>query len=360
MRQLADAAPQVTRARSYEPFGEVLQGTGDAGSWYGFTGEWADATGLEYLRARYYDPWRGRFLTKDPKQGSLLLPVTYNQWIYANANPVLLTDPSGYCLDIEGDAICDYPENMRGEPISEPIIWVSSFLPPWLDICVDCENCYDEIPPSVFFQTLRYLEGIDVRPDTVFSYSFLLHNIGEEWQERDGRLRDDVLIALIMMEFSNIEKGHPAYKESKEALSNQYHSPFKGPVSIYPKGCQGDCSSMVEQIIWISDIQLLRDKPADALRGNTWMQNLPEAREIQAEGYERPPNRSWTWGNYEQGSPIDLYLKHERAVDWWNVATDGLPYEAIYPRYHFWVLTVSQDRACTNRPGGSCKGWRPK
>jgi RHS repeat-associated protein len=52
-----------------------------------FTGEQTDAsTGLEYLRARYYDADTGRFLSPDP------LGDGYD---YAYDNPVMFTDPSG-------------------------------------------------------------------------------------------------------------------------------------------------------------------------------------------------------------------------------------------------------------------------
>jgi hypothetical protein len=36
-----------------------------------------------------------RFLTKDKWEGDMNLPITYNRWMYANANPVLFTDPTG-------------------------------------------------------------------------------------------------------------------------------------------------------------------------------------------------------------------------------------------------------------------------
>jgi RHS repeat-associated protein len=52
-------------------------------------------TGLYYLRARYYDPELGRFLTRDPLPGSTLDPQSQNRYAYAGNNPVNRTDPTG-------------------------------------------------------------------------------------------------------------------------------------------------------------------------------------------------------------------------------------------------------------------------
>jgi RHS repeat-associated protein len=53
------------------------------------------ATGLYYLRARYYDPVAGRFLSKDPVAGLLNDPQTLNPYVYTVNNPVNYVDPSG-------------------------------------------------------------------------------------------------------------------------------------------------------------------------------------------------------------------------------------------------------------------------
>jgi RHS repeat-associated protein len=87
-----DAGGVVQSAASYEPFGALL--TGGASS-YGFAGEWQDPTGLVYLRARFYSPELGIFLSRDPFPGFLTQPASLSPYLYAYNNPVLLTDPSG-------------------------------------------------------------------------------------------------------------------------------------------------------------------------------------------------------------------------------------------------------------------------
>jgi len=49
-----------------------------------YTGGYND---LVYLRARYYAPAIGRFITKDTWEGKPVVPIPYNKWIYTNSNP---------------------------------------------------------------------------------------------------------------------------------------------------------------------------------------------------------------------------------------------------------------------------------
>src|SRR5690606_6632736 len=52
-------------------------------------------TGNVYLRARYYNPIDGRFLTKDTWEGDVNRPISMNRWNYVEGNPINLTDPTG-------------------------------------------------------------------------------------------------------------------------------------------------------------------------------------------------------------------------------------------------------------------------
>ncbi len=77
----------MTGTYEYDVFGGVRAQTGTTTEW-SYTGEQNDPTGLEYLRARYYDANTGRFLSQDP------LPLL-QRYAYANDNPANLVDPSG-------------------------------------------------------------------------------------------------------------------------------------------------------------------------------------------------------------------------------------------------------------------------
>ena len=107
IRQLTDASAEVTLLQSYDPFGNLLKQSGPGFSGFGYTGEQEVANyGLVFLRARYYDPSVGRFVSKDQWSGSMLRPQTQNGWAYVSNNPINQTDPSGLCEDQAGDWEC--------------------------------------------------------------------------------------------------------------------------------------------------------------------------------------------------------------------------------------------------------------
>ena len=95
VRQIVDASGTVQFAQSYEPYGDVLASIGSGGGNYGYAGEWTDSSGMQYLRARYYDTGIGRFLTRDTWAGDYYDPLSLNRWGYVQGNPVNYVDPSG-------------------------------------------------------------------------------------------------------------------------------------------------------------------------------------------------------------------------------------------------------------------------
>jgi RHS repeat-associated protein len=65
---LTDASGVVVDKRSFDSFGRILSETNPSVSFrYGYTGRERDLeSGLDYYRARYYDPAVGRFISVDP------------------------------------------------------------------------------------------------------------------------------------------------------------------------------------------------------------------------------------------------------------------------------------------------------
>ena len=95
-RFLTDASGQVTERYIYDASGRLLDSTGSSPNVYEFAGQQRDGTGLDYLRARYYDSNLGRFISKDVSAGNWNNPISQNPYVYANDNPIIFTDPSGY------------------------------------------------------------------------------------------------------------------------------------------------------------------------------------------------------------------------------------------------------------------------
>ena len=87
----------VTDTYCYDAFGNLLKSKGSTKNCYRYCGEQFDeTTGLYYLRARYMDTSTGRFISQDTYQGTINDPVSLHKYLYANANPVMYSDPSGY------------------------------------------------------------------------------------------------------------------------------------------------------------------------------------------------------------------------------------------------------------------------
>ncbi|WP_216825072.1 polymorphic toxin-type HINT domain-containing protein [Agarilytica rhodophyticola] len=95
-RHLSDSLGSLTDSYDYEAFGETLSQTGSTVNNYLFTGEQLDASLSQYyLRARYYDQGNGRFTQMDTWMGNNHDPVTLHKYLYANADPGNMIDPTG-------------------------------------------------------------------------------------------------------------------------------------------------------------------------------------------------------------------------------------------------------------------------
>jgi RHS repeat-associated protein len=89
-RALTDQDGQPVATYSYTPYGALKASTGSATNPFGYAGQYTDATGLQYLRARYYDPATAQFITRDPLEAQ-----TGQPYGYAASDPTDLVDPEG-------------------------------------------------------------------------------------------------------------------------------------------------------------------------------------------------------------------------------------------------------------------------
>ena len=107
VRSMSDSKESIKTIYLYDAFGQVNKELGHVENDFRFTGEQMDdETGLIYLRARYYDPGTGRFITKDPFMGIGTMTQSLNRYAYVMNNPVNLVDPSGY-MGSDRNAIMD-------------------------------------------------------------------------------------------------------------------------------------------------------------------------------------------------------------------------------------------------------------
>jgi RHS repeat-associated protein len=92
---LTDADGDVVNDYDYDVFGGLRDSSGSQDNDFTFAGEQVDgSTGLQYLRARYYDMAVGRFVSRDP-----IVPaagLANSLYLYGWNNPSTLIDPTGY------------------------------------------------------------------------------------------------------------------------------------------------------------------------------------------------------------------------------------------------------------------------
>ena len=87
---------QAVASSRYNLYGARKTSTDTTGNPFAYNGEARDDTGLDYLRARYYDSQGGIFLTEDSYPGEATDPLSQNLYSYVQNNPVNYTDPSGH------------------------------------------------------------------------------------------------------------------------------------------------------------------------------------------------------------------------------------------------------------------------
>ncbi|WP_276687595.1 RHS repeat-associated core domain-containing protein [Ruminococcus callidus] len=102
---LTDADGEIVKLYTYDAFG-VEKNIDDADTnAFRYCGEYYDSeSGTIYLRARYYDPTIGRFISRDSYAGKNEDPLSLNLYNYCANNPVYFNDFSGHWFGLD-DAI---------------------------------------------------------------------------------------------------------------------------------------------------------------------------------------------------------------------------------------------------------------
>ena len=133
VRQLTNSAGAVTDTYEYDAFGNKINSTGTTPNNMLYRGEQYDSDlGLYYLRARFYNPLTGRFLSRDlgpgddadddsdDSGGSVGMDVTDSEghdltdprnlhaYVYANGDPVNYGDPTGQAASAEDSELIQW------------------------------------------------------------------------------------------------------------------------------------------------------------------------------------------------------------------------------------------------------------
>ncbi len=95
--QLTDGNGKVTKTYEYDSFGNEVKPEEKDDNPFRYCGEYYDKeTGEVYLRARYYQPAKGRFLTRDTYTGESNDPKSLHLYTYCGNDGVNQVDPSGH------------------------------------------------------------------------------------------------------------------------------------------------------------------------------------------------------------------------------------------------------------------------
>ncbi len=142
---ITDENCNVTDTFEYDTYGKLISRTGESKTPFLYNGSYGvmtEASGLCYMRARYYSPVLKRFINADIVSGDISNAVTLNRYAFANCNPVSNVDPFGLSADdVRGthskqvDVGSEFSSNLGGwytEDVSNAvhtILDVAGFIP---------------------------------------------------------------------------------------------------------------------------------------------------------------------------------------------------------------------------------------
>jgi RHS repeat-associated protein len=121
---MTDSSGNIVNKYAYDHFGQVIGSEETVPNAFKYVGQYGvmdEGNGYLFMRARYYDPETGRFISKDP----IGLAGGINQFAYVGNNPINSVDPLG--LEAQPPcATCHIPPQ---QPKPKP----KFRIPPWKD-----------------------------------------------------------------------------------------------------------------------------------------------------------------------------------------------------------------------------------
>ncbi|MCS7016686.1 MAG: RHS repeat-associated core domain-containing protein [Gemmatales bacterium] len=371
VRQLADAGGGVTLARSYEPYGSVQSSAGGRATMYGFTGE-AQSGGLVYLRARYYAPSIGRFLSRDTWVGDDAMPMSFNKWLYGYSNPLSYSDPTGNspCSLLPPDDRQDC-ENITtiGNKVSYPNPQVEVVSQTGLVICTNDLVRHGElcIPVHCLYPA-DLLHPLASEPSIPRSnkglgkwFHYLLQNVPGWWNRDRKAKREEVVLNLIALSFATEVSEDEAYSGNlsirrlvgymAEAYARKAWSWSSGFYSFI-----GSREAVFNRMMPTLFVNLRPDPNNPTKTIGDWeinerakrfanMMNALQRRLNYGQHYARlilytpswhqaDANRPYEWGNVKEGNPV--WFKQWINVQAPMLADGKLPLDRAHPGSAIW------------------------
>lgn len=158
---LADDGESVTDQYSYTPYGVVLEVAGDTENPFQFIGAlgvMVEEDNLHFMRARFYDPSLGRFLSKDPVEPVLASPNSLHRYVYAENKPLTASDPTGEFITLPYELVNLTVKHFRGQ--------------------------LDDDDVALF--AIGTLGGFVPKVGPVISVGATVWGISKDWKEREG------------------------------------------------------------------------------------------------------------------------------------------------------------------------------
>ena len=100
--EVTNTSGAVQDSYLYDAWGQVKSQTGTLANPFIYTARETGEAGLEFYRARFYQPSIGRFFTEDPKRREAWRGESVEKYVYVENDPITGTDPLGleriYCV----------------------------------------------------------------------------------------------------------------------------------------------------------------------------------------------------------------------------------------------------------------------
>ncbi len=189
----------VTKRYDYDAFGNEKAPDVNDTNVFRYCGEYFDKeTGTIYLRARYYDPTIGRFVTEDSYWGKDSDPLSLNLYTFAHNNPILYIDPSGFKIELSSNATDEQKQEYNraiaylktsedGKALIEKLVNSEEVFTISFDTEATAGSKYIPVVKTISW---AYLGGLVMSDGTsVMSPAMsLAHEMGHGAQDLDGEL----------------------------------------------------------------------------------------------------------------------------------------------------------------------------